>query len=180
MILIALRAPGIELTPHTTKKIFSQKINNRRSARIIAVQCIYAIEHDTAYSKNVDEKLAEIISIYTNELSDSKLSSVNQSYLIKLVRFAAINKSGIEAEVTKHLSKEWKISRIPKLIYCILICAVGELLLMETLNKKIIINDYLEIAKLFNHVGEAGFINSILDKIEITSCDLQSINQQCI
>lgn len=148
-----------------TKQIFSGKILEKRAARILAVQCIYSIISDKASDKSTDEKVNDIISIYMNDLSDSKFSKANHSYLIKLVRFAVDNKDATEANISLHLSKNWKIERLPKVVLSILKCAVSELFLDKALDREIIINDYLEIAKLFNHEGEVGFINSVLDKV---------------
>lgn len=155
----------MEIVHSITKRIYSKKIIELKASRMLAVQCLYSIEHDTEFEKNVDQKLAEIISIYENELKNSKLSQANQSHLIKTVRHCVLNKTEIESQIIPHLSKNWRINRLPKLIYCILLCAVSELTSTDLLRKKIIINDYLEIAKLFNHISETTFINSILDKI---------------
>lgn len=148
-----------------TKRIFSGKILEKRAARILAVQCIYSIISDKVVDKSTDEKVNDIISMYMNELSDSKFSKANHAYLIRLVRFAMDNSEATETNISLHLSKDWKIGRLPKVVLSILKCAVSELFLDKALDRQIIINDYLEIAKLFNHEGEVGFINSVLDKV---------------
>ncbi len=147
------------------KQIFSSKILGKRAARIIAVQCLYSIESDVASHKSTDEKLNDIISVYENELSDSKLSKADQSYLIQLVRFAVDNSSKLEDKISTYLAKDWRIGRLPKVVAAILRCAAAELFLDKALDHRIVINEYLEIAKLFSHEGETGFINSVLDKI---------------
>lgn len=151
--------------PNTTKRIFSSKILGKRAARILAVQCLYSIITDKVQDKSTDEKVNDIILLYMNELADSKFSKANQAYLIKLARFAVDNADAIAENISKHLAKDWKIERLPKVVACILKCAVSELFLDKALDSKIIINDYLEIAKLFNHEGEVGFINTVLDKV---------------
>jgi N utilization substance protein B len=158
-------APGMQEISSITKRIFSSKILKKRAARIIAVQCLYSIASDEASNKSVDEKLSDIISVYENELSNSKLSQADHSYLIQLVRFAAENTLELENKISEHLLDNWRIERLPKVIASILKCATSELFLNKKLDRQIIINEYLEIAKLFNHEGETGFVNSVLDKI---------------
>ncbi len=154
--------------PSTIKEIFSSKILAKRAARILAVQCLYSIISDISSEKSTDEKVNDIILMYLNELSDSKFSKANHSYLIKLVRFAVSNTKDIEVRITAYLAEGWRVERLPKVVVSILKAAVAELFLDKKLDREIIINDYLEIAKLFRHEGEVGFINSVLDKIAST------------
>ncbi|MCE2992231.1 MAG: transcription antitermination factor NusB [Candidatus Jidaibacter sp.] len=154
-------------TSSITKRIFSKAILQKRAARILAVQCLYSIVSDDTETKSIDEKVNDIINVYGNELSESKFSKADQSALIKLVRFTSQNKPEFESKISEHLATNWKFNRLPRVVSCILTCAVAELFLDKNLDREIIINDYLEIAKIFNHEGEVGFINSILDKVSI-------------
>ncbi len=146
------------------KTIFSKKILEKRAARILCVQSIYAlIISDTI--QNPDPTLLKIINTHQEQEDDIIIKDVNYKYLIHTARFYAENKEFIDSMVSRHLSSDWSVSRLPILVYSIISAAASEIYLDKEIDKKIVINDYLEIAKIFNHDGEVGFINKILDNI---------------
>lgn len=145
--------------------IYSRKILAKRAARVVAVQSVYSITQDNQTDKSVDEKIIDILDIYQGELAFSKLSKANHGYLIKLVRGVFKEKEFLIAQISKHLSSGWKFERLPAVIQAILLVGSCELYLDKTLSKQIVINEYLEICKIFSHTGEAGFVNSVLDKV---------------
>lgn len=155
-----------EEASNTTKHIAGNPLK-KRAARMIAVQSLYSIDLDKLTDKTSDEKLLDIISIYENELSESRISKSDQPHLIKLVRFAVENQVDIDSKISANLAEKWRVDRLPKVVVAILRCGVSELFMDKSLDKKVIIGEYLEIAKMLNHKGEAGFINTILDKASI-------------
>lgn len=150
---------------NTTKKIYSKKILEKRAARVLAVQCIYSIEHDKSYNKSIDEKILDIMSSYHIDMLGFVKADIDEAYYIKLVRHVFSNYSDWEAKISEHLLKEWSFARLPSLLRAILLTGACELFLYQDVDNKIIINEYIEISKLFNHEGEAGFINKILHSI---------------
>ncbi len=152
--------------PSTTKqKGTPAKFFKKHAARIAAVQILYSIENDQDHATTTDSKIYDILEVYQNELSKSKISKADHAHLVRLVRFTKDNMDDINAKISPLLGKDWRLERLPKMVLYVLQTAVGELYLDKDIDAKIVINEYLEIAKIFNHEGEAGFINSLLDKI---------------
>lgn len=149
---------------HTTKRIAGSPLK-KRGARLIAVQVLYSIDIDSVSGKTSDEKLLDIISMYENELSDMKISKSDQPHIIKLARFVSTNREEVDSKISANLLDNWKIERLPKVVIAILRCGVAELFMDKELDKKVVISEYLEIAKSLNHVGESGFINLVLDRV---------------
>lgn len=149
-----------------TTKSYSTTIIKKRSARVLAVQCVYSVTtvplEDT---KTIDDRILGIIDLYSDELSTSKLSRANQTFLIKLVREVFDKKTELESIISQHLSSEWRFERLAKVIQSVLLVGACELFLDKELDKEIIINEYLEIAKIFSHDGEVGFLNHVLDQL---------------
>jgi N utilization substance protein B len=148
---------------NTTKTIFSQKILSRRAARIMCVQCLYALLVRKDTNTQVDNTLMDIINLHAQQEEGLLHDKIEHSHLIKIVRFAIEHKEIIDAQISPNLAADWSVARLPLLVYSILATAIAEMAIFPQLERKIIINDYLEIAKIFNHEGEVGFINKVID-----------------
>ena len=61
--------------------------------------------------------------------------------------------------------KNWKLSRIESLVRSILRISIYELLYETTVPKKVIFNEYIEIAKFFFDGEESSLINGVLDAV---------------
>ena len=149
----------------STTNFVSKKFLKKRAARVLAVQCIYAVIIDTITGATVDDKILGIIELYSNELEDSKLSEADNAFLINLVRKTFEHKEKLQENISQYLAKEWRFERLANVIQSILLAAACELLLDHETDKEVIINEYLEIAKIFSHAGEVGFLNQVLDQI---------------
>ncbi|MCE2993135.1 MAG: transcription antitermination factor NusB [Candidatus Jidaibacter sp.] len=148
-----------------TTSFLSKKILKKRAARVLAVQCIYAVIIDTISGSSVDDKILGIIELYSNELEDSRLSRADQTFLINLVRKTFEYKDTLQGNISQYLAKEWRFERLANVVQSILLAAACELFLDRDTDKEVIINEYLEIAKIFSHAGEVGFLNQVLDQI---------------
>ena len=88
----------------------------------------------------------------------------NKSYIEKLVKGASKNQKNVDDLINKNL-KNWKLSKIESLIRSILRISVYELIYEDDIPKKVIFNEYIEIAKFFFDGEEPSLINAVLDKI---------------
>ena len=88
----------------------------------------------------------------------------NKSYIEKLVKGASKNQNNVDDLINKNL-KNWKLSKIESLIRSILRISVYELIYEDNIPKKVIFNEYIEIAKFFFDGEEPSFINAVLDTI---------------
>ncbi|CAN0605693.1 unnamed protein product, partial [Ectocarpus sp. 12 AP-2014] len=70
----------------------------------------------------------------------------------------------IDQIIEKHLTNEWNIQNLPKLLFATLRVAVCELKYFPETPSKVIINEYTDIASDMLDSGEIGFVNSLLDK----------------
>ena len=94
--------------------------------------------------------------------TNKEIKLINDDYFISIVeQINDIDKSKNELE--KKLDKSWKFERIGKMEQAIMINALIELLLNNT-EKRIIINEAVELAKKYCDVDSYKFINGVLDK----------------
>lgn len=74
-------------------------------------------------------------------------------------------------EAIKARSKNWSLSRMPRVDLNIMRLATFELLFRSDIPKKVSINEAIEIAKKYGDKESPAFVNGILD--EMVPCDKQ-------
>ncbi len=146
-----------------TKPLYSKKFQEKRAARVLAIQAIYAFQNHEGSS--LDQIIYDLIKDSKSQEILSKLSQSDEKLIIKLARGTNENLENLVKTVSPHLSKEWRFERLGKVIQVILLVAAYEMMLDGAVDRPILINEYIEIAKMFNHDGEAGFVNSVLDGV---------------
>ncbi|WHQ47141.1 MAG: transcription antitermination factor NusB [Candidatus Midichloria sp.] len=144
----------------TITKNLAHPFVEKRQARVLAVQCLYNIALTPENVKPVDHIIADILTYGANNGE-----ALDQQYFLNLIKNAYNNISSLHKNLQKYLAKGWKVSRLPEPIQAILVLAAYEIIHNFEVPVRILINEYIEITKIFNHPGEAGFVNSILDKI---------------
>lgn len=155
-------------TESITNKVYSKKIIGKRLARVMAVQCLYSINIEHA-EDNIDNMIYNLIKTDYSDIGGTTLSSLDEAHLIQLARGTFKNQPQLVLGLQNFLAENWKFNRLPKLVQAILLVGAYELKFLDKAEAAVIINEYLEIAKLFNHVGEVGFINSVLDRVNNNS-----------
>ena len=146
-----------------TKEILDSTNNTQSlySSRILIIQTIYSFDI-LDNKKDIKQIASDYVNYYKSKYPNKKL---NVEFYEELINFIIHNISNIDNKIHSNLEKNWKLERLPKLVLSILRSGIGELLHVNNSNVAVIINDYLQITKSFNHLEELGFINSILDKI---------------
>ena len=141
------------------------KINpkDKRLARIIAVQAIYAYE---IYPENSDNVMSVILD---NDDEDwSPLESVPSDNAIaygkKLYKMVIKIKDELD-DLIKARSKNWSINRITLLDRLILRMSLAEMIYEDDVPPKVSITEGVEIAKYFSTDESGSFVNGILDSV---------------
>lgn len=141
------------------------KINpkDKRLARIIAVQAIYAYE---IYPENSDNVMSVILD---NDDEDwSPLESVPSDNAIaygkKLYKMVIKIKDELD-DLIKARSKNWSINRITLLDRLILRMSLAEMIYEDDVPPKVSIAEGVEIAKYFSTDESGSFVNGILDSV---------------
>lgn len=141
------------------------KINpkDKRLARIIAVQAIYAYE---VCPENSDDIL-EII-LENDDHDWAALESVPTkdaiNYGKKLYKMVIKIKDELD-DLIKERSKNWSINRITLLDRLILRMCLAEMIYQEDVPPKVSISEGVEIAKYFSTDESGSFVNGILDSV---------------
>ena len=126
---------------------------SRRKAREIALQALFQFD----FTKNDDENLIEMLIKETNGLNQQSILFTRE-----IIKGTIANLEAIDATI-KTVSNDWKIERMAAVDRNIVRMAVYELKFnSEDTAPKIIINEAIEIAKIFGSDESSRFVNGIL------------------
>lgn len=125
----------------------------RTQAREAVVSLLYAY----------DSGNEEIISLAPEILDEKKIKNKQQEFALSLFNGALEKLNNVDEQISKHL-KEWDIQRIGGIERAILRLGVYELCFTPT-DAPIVINEAIELAKLYGSDNAPRFINGVLDAI---------------
>lgn len=101
----------------------------------------------------VPEQFSEFFVLFDTDFKDLLVAAIEHELLI-------IN------TVNAHIPEGWSFHRLPLIEQAILFMAISELTL-EFDEKAIIINEAVEIAKMFCEDGQYKYINGLLDNLSL-------------
>ena len=127
----------------------------RRAGRENALRALYILDL-------CDLELENVIPIFT---TGNDIPEEANIFTASLVRGTIENKQEIDSLIIQY-SQNWAIDRMPGIDRNILRLASYELLKMPDTPINVIINEAVEIAKIYSTIESSKFVNGILDKIK--------------
>ncbi|MCP5369115.1 MAG: N utilization substance protein B [Rickettsiaceae bacterium] len=144
-------------------------LNSKTIARIAAIQTIY--QYNNNPNSDINSLLMRIIEFYkdddiTEDLEIGKEFKMRPSYnyLKELVKYSYDNLELINKAIIALLDDKQSFTMMPKLLLSILQIAICEINFFPEIPKKVVVNEYTDIANDMLNQNEIGFVNSILDK----------------
>ncbi len=150
---------------------------------IIDIYSKYIIDYDQLYNNledqsvfwnsEIDYIITLIIRIFKSydkedgherQLVDNELSESDADYTKRLFRKTIINAEEYRRMI-EQFTQNWDIERIAFMDILIMQMTISELIEFSNIPKKVSLNEYIDIAKLFSTKNSAQFINGILDKV---------------
>lgn len=119
----------------------------RRQARELALQALFQLD-------NHEISIGEAIGHVTDE---------HDAFLTQLVSGTIEHIEKIDASLVDKL-ENWSLARLPKIERTVLRIAVYELLFTEETPAKVVINEAIEICKVFGDEKSSRFVNGVLSK----------------
>lgn len=129
--------------------------DSRTEARMLALQAIF--QH-VFVNQELSKVRDEFIKYYV------KQHDADKKILTTILDDVAVNQARYEELVADNLNEKWTYDRIGLVEKSLLIAAVSELSLGKT-PTKVIINEYINIAKGYFNPAEVNFVNAILDTL---------------
>ncbi len=159
------------------KPHLSQAIRERSAARLAAVQALYEMDMTGVSPDQVLEDFlrqrwkvqpANHDAPEDGEQDLSGLAIPDSGLLSELVRGVATRRDDLDGMIEPSLSGEWTVERLETLLRAILRTGVFELLTMADVPARVIINEYVNVAKAFYEETQPGLVNGVLDKLART------------
>ena len=154
-------------------KFVSEKIKMKSGARLAAVQANYMI----AFSQlPVDEVIQDFVQgkvgrfvIDDSESEDKEnmveVGPIDKEYFEKLVRGIQSHKEDLEKSLNVYLRGEWSYDRMNGIMQALLLTAVYELTANTSVDTKVLIQEYVDLAYAFFTKNEPKMVNALLDQI---------------
>jgi len=153
------------MSNETTK---NEKISHRNSARIAAVQALYEIDVTGA---PVDSVLGEFMTQrWKNASKDDdgtpiELPSFDKELLKDIIEGVSEGQGEFDTLIAEKLSAPWTMERLELLVRAILRAGTYELVRRIDIPKRVVINEYVNVAHAFFVENEPSMINGVLDKL---------------
>ncbi|MCD6035579.1 MAG: nusB [Rickettsiales bacterium] len=149
-------------------KSLPKGIIRRSAARLAAVQALYSAEIG-AEGKNPETLALELIQFYTpaeGDEGEGRQGVQLDAPLLKILISGVLSEQEtLDGYIVRHLAEDWKISRIGAVLRAILRTATFELLKRADVPTKVVINEYIEVARAFLDEEDVRFTNGIVDAI---------------
>ena len=154
-------------------KFVSEKIKMKSGARLAAVQANYMI----AFSQlPVDEVIQDFVQgkvgrfvIDDSESEDKEnmveVGPIDKEYFEKLVRGIQSRKEDLEKSLNAYLRGECSYDRMNGIMQALLLTAVYELTVNSSVDTKVLIQEYVDLAYAFFTKNEPKMVNALLDQI---------------
>lgn len=110
-------------------------------------------------------------------ITESKVSSDDEAFMIDLFR-KTLEQEDELSRLIGDKTKNWETDRIAVVDFLLMKMALCEILSFPHIPIKVSINEYLELAKLYSTPNSHGFINGVLDKVQIDLKKQNKINKQ--
>jgi N utilization substance protein B len=132
----------------------------RTSARLAAVQALYQMELTGADATTVAQEFIE------HRFSDAQLAvAPDESLFRAIVDGVPHRQVAIDRAIAAALSENWRLQRIDSILRAILRAAAYELVDRPDIPARVVIDEYIEIARCFSDEEQCAFVNAVLDRI---------------
>lgn len=129
---------------------------NRSKTREESFKLLYSMQ----ISKNED--INEQIKIFLEEEEITDKDAV--SYIENIIKGITENDEDIEEKIKQNIKEDWTISRISKVDLTLLKLGIYEIIYTK-LPYKVVINEVVELAKMYGDDSSKSFINGVLASI---------------
>lgn len=137
--------------------------NQRGVARLAAVQALYQLEIGQA---PVNDVVAEFeLFRLKQEIEGASLRDIDFGWFRMIVTGVVAEQREIDPKVNKALAIDWPLKRVDATLRAILRCGVYELIKRRDVPARVVITEYVEVARAFFDEDEPRIVNGVLDRI---------------
>jgi N utilization substance protein B len=134
----------------------------RSAARLAALQALYQLE---ITGSAPDDVIEEFIEHRFVRAADQGRPKQDQEFFSDLVHGVLKHQVEIDRSIALALAEGWTLSRIDSILRALLRAASYELVARRDVPVKVVIDEYVELARDFFDGDEPGFVNAVLDRL---------------
>lgn len=144
---------------------------DRSSARLSAVQALYEIDMTDVSADSVlqefmkDRWKARPDLPEEDEENLPNIATPDYVLMTEIIRGVSTKRVDLDGVIESSLSSEWTVERLEVILRATLRAGTFELLSMSDVPAKVIINEYVNVAKAFFDDNKPSLVNGVLDKI---------------
>jgi N utilization substance protein B len=137
--------------------------NQRGAARLAAVQALYQMDIGRI---SLEDTLAQFNSFHLGrEIEGEQYLPADADFFRQIVAGVIKGQLEIDPSIDSALTDDWPVSRIDATLRAILRAAAFELLRRKDIPAKVVITEYVDIAKAFYEDDAPKLVNGVLNTI---------------
>ena len=135
----------------------------RSSARLACVQALYQIEMS---GQSADDVIEEFLNHRAgHEIDGERYAAPHRRHFERTVREAAARADEFDALVAATLAQHWSMERLGAVVRALLRAATCEFATCPDVPARVVIDEYVELARAFFSEREPAFVNGALDSL---------------
>jgi N utilization substance protein B len=144
------------------------KTRTRTASRVAAVQALFQADQagdtaETVIDQFVRHRLGDLEG--QDGFEDGRIPDAEVPLFTRVVREAVRRQDVIDPMLVEALPDDWPLVRIDPVLRALLRAAAAELGMADGPPSKVVINEYLDIARGFFTGPEPGLANAVLDRL---------------
>lgn len=137
--------------------------DQRRSARIAAVQALYQVD---VSGTPVPEVLSQLL--HPNRADDRELfpaGAFDRDLMGDIVVGTSARREEIDRSLSALLPPEWPLPRLDSVLRAVLRAGAYEVMARPDVPTEVVLTEYVEVARAFLGGREPGMVNAVLDRL---------------
>ena len=144
------------------------KTRTRTASRVAAVQALFQSEQagdspETVIDQFIRHRLGDLAG--QDGFEDGRIPDAEVPLFQRVVREAVRRQDAIDPLLVDSLPPDWPLARLDPVLRALLRAGVAELSMTDGPPAKVVINEYLDIARGFFTGPEPGMVNAVLDRL---------------
>lgn len=139
------------------------KGEKRSAARLAAVQALYQMD---VAGKGVVEAMAEFEAHWIGrEVEGVEFKPAEEAFFRDILGGVVREQKLIDRRVDEALAKGWPLKRVELVLRAVLRAGAYELIFRKDVPARVVISEYVDVARAFYQDDEPGLVNAVLDSI---------------
>ena len=141
--------------------------NQRGAARLAAVQALYQMD---VGRQSLEETLSQFSAVHLGrEIEGEEYPPADADFFRQIVSGVIKGQLQIDPAVDNALKDGWPMGRIDATLRAILRAGAFELLRRKDIPARVVITEYVDVAKAFYADDTSALVNGVLDKVATTA-----------